>query len=165
MNQLKNGNLILRYIIISRDEKIEKKCTLYPFRGREDFSFRIRNDPGDISSDSILLTPEGESLTFTLAENIKNRISNNDLEIVLVDSRWKKAKGVVDSLPDIQKVSLKGYETGARRRDPPPKGGLASCEALYLASLFLGQPDHTLLDKYHFKNRFFRLNNLDNHKL
>lgn len=165
MKQQANENLKLYYIIISRDAKIEKKCTLYPLRGRKDFSFRTKEEPGEISPDSILLTPQGEPLTSTLAEKIKSQISNNMLEVVLVDSRWEKAKSVVDSLPEIQKISLYGYETGAIRKDAPPYGGLASCEALYLTSLFMGKPNPTLLDKYHFKDRFFRLNNLVSHKL
>ena len=155
---------MLKYIIISRDEKQEKKCTLYPLRGRPDFSFRTIKDPGKLSQNSILLFPKGEPLTKELAIKIKEEFAeNNDpIEIVLVDSRWKKAMGIVDSLPSIKKVSLKGYETGAKRKDPPPQGGLASCEALYLTSLYFGKPDITLLAYYYFRNRFFKLNNIPN---
>ncbi len=167
MEQDSTKDFKLSYNIIARDKKIEKKCTLYPLRGRKDFSFRTKKDPRVISSDSVLLFPNWEPLTLELAENIKDQVTNNEnvLEIVLVDSRWKKAKGIADSLPPMRKVSLEGYETGAQRKDPPPKGGLASCEALYLASLFFGKADLTLLDNYHFKNRFFNLNGLDSHKL
>ena len=159
--------LMLRYIIISRDNKKEKKCTLYPLRERPDFSFRTKKDPGTISQHSILLFPKGEPLTRELAEGIKSEFAENDrsIEIVLVDSRWKKAKGIADSLPPMRKVSLEGYKTGAKRKDPPPKGGLASCEALYLTSLFFGKHDLTLLDNFHFKNRFFHLNGLESRKL
>lgn len=154
-------NLELNYIIISRDKRIEKKCTLYPLRGRSDFSFRTRLNPGEFSKNSILLFPDGEPLTSELVNEIKNQVvESSHLEIVLIDSRWKKTKGVLDLLPPIRKVSLNGYTTGAVRRDPPPQGGLASVEALYLASQIFGKPDLTLFENYHFKERFFQINNL-----
>lgn len=156
----------LNYIIITRDEKIEKKCTLYPLRGRPDFDFRTLQNPGEFRLDSILLFPDGEPLTAELVNEIKKQISPYSskqywLNIVLIDTRWKKTKGILDLLPRLRKVSLIGYVTGALRKAPPPQGGLASCEALYLASLVFGKPDPTLLDNYHFKDRFFRLNKLE----
>jgi hypothetical protein len=167
----------LNYIIISRDDKVEKKCTLYPLRGRADFSFRTRKKPGEFRSDSILLFPDGESITEELVAEIREQIDGNEfekdhnkdakgpspeaiLDIVLIDSRWKKVKGVLDSLPPLKRVSLEGYETGAVRREPPPSGGLASVEALYLTSLLFGKPDPTLLEKYHFRQRFFEINGI-----
>lgn len=156
-----DGNLELNYIIISRDRRVEKKCTMYPLRGRSDLSFRTRRDPGEFSENSILLFPDGEPLTSELVNEIKNQVvESSHLEIVLIDCRWKKTKGVLDLLPPIRKVSLKGYTTGAKRRNPPPEGGLASVEALYLASLKFGQPDPTLFENYHFGERFFEINDL-----
>jgi hypothetical protein len=159
--------LKLNYIIISRDEKVEKKCTLYPLRGRRDFSFRTMKDPGNVNPSSILLFPDGEPLTKELAEGIKEQISATnqregeaELDIVLIDSRWKKVKGVLDSLPSLRRVSLEGYVTGAVRKELPPPGGLASVEALFLTSMLFGKPDITLLDKYHFQGRFFEINGL-----
>jgi hypothetical protein len=161
-------DVMLQYIIITRDKKVEKKCTLYPLRGRADFSFRTRKDPGHFKSDSVLLFPGEEPLTTELATEIKEQIikthhemvSENVLEIVLIDSRWKKARGVLGSLPQLRRVSLEGYTTGAVRRDPPPPGGLASIEALFVASLLFEQPDPTLLAHYHFRDRFLKLNEL-----
>jgi hypothetical protein len=164
----------LNYIIISRDDKIEKKCTLYPLRGRGDFSFRTRKSPGEFKSGSILLFPGEEPLTAELVAEIRKQINGNgfkkdhkkenptdtELDIVLIDSRWKKVKGVLDSLPPLRKVSLEGYETGAVRKEAPPPGGLASVEALYLTSILFGKPDPTLLDQYHFRKRFFDINSI-----
>jgi hypothetical protein len=164
----------LNYIIVSRDEKVEKKCTLYPLRGRSDFSFRTMKNPGNFTLNSILLFPDGEPLTTELVYEIRNQLdvngfkeehkneqaTENELDIVLIDSRWKKLKGVLDSLPPLRRVSLEGYETGAVRKEPPPKGGLASVEAIYLASLLFGKPDPTLLDYYHFRKRFFDINGI-----
>ncbi len=161
-NQSANEDLKLNYIIISRDAKQEKKCTLHPLRGRSDFSFRTRKNPGEFAPDSILFFPEGEPLNKELASEIKIQVAKDtkELNIVLIDSRWKKTKGILDSLPQIRRVSLEGYVTGAVRRDPPPQGGLASVEALYLASLLFGKPDLTLFDSYHFRERFMMLNGL-----
>lgn len=163
-------DLKLNYIIISRDEKVEKKCTLYPLRGRDDFSFRTRKNPGNFRSNSILLFPGSEPLTSELVAEIRGPLGENgfkkghpteaELEIVLIDSRWKKVKGVLDSLPPLRRVSLEGYETGAVRREPPPAGGLASVEALYLTSQLFGKPDPTLLAHYHFRKRFFDINGI-----
>jgi hypothetical protein len=152
----------LRYLIITRDSNVEKKCTLFPLRGRPDFSFYSKDDPINILSNSIILFPSGEPFSKDIMDDImSNELENVAiLNIVLIDSRWKKAKGIADNLPDLRKVSLEGYVTGAQRKDPPPRGGLASVEALYLASIHLGRPDPTLLSKYHFKDRFLRLNGL-----
>jgi DTW domain-containing protein YfiP len=161
MNFSLNKDFELRYIIISRDKKVEKKCTLYPLRGRSDFSFRTRKEPGEFSSKAILLFPNGETLTPEHVSEIKNQDpEKSKLEIVLIDSRWKKTKGVLDLLPLLRKVSLEGYNTGAIRRDPPPQGGLASVEALYLASQIFGKPDLSLLENYHFRRRFFEINKM-----
>jgi hypothetical protein len=155
-------NIELRYLIITRDSKVEKKCTLFPLRGRPDFSFNSKDDPLDIPYNSMILFPDGEPFSEDLLDDIITDELENEgaLNIVLIDSRWKKAKGIADGLPDLRKVSLEGYVTGALRKDPPPEGGLASVEALYLASIHLGRPDPTLLSKYHFKDRFLRLNGL-----
>lgn len=166
-NHSPKEDLILCYIIISRDEKIEKKCTLYPLRGRPDFSFRTRKNPGEFTSNVILLFPDGEPLTNVLVNEIKEQLKaapyesgKIELGIVLVDSRWKKTKGILESLPPLRMVSLKGFITGAKRKDPPPLGGLASVEALYLTSLLFGKTDPTLLSNYHFRERFLKLNEL-----
>jgi ribosome biogenesis protein Tsr3 len=161
-----NEELKLNYIIVSRDEKVEKKCTLYPLRGRPDFDFRTIQNLGEFGLDSILLFPNGDPLTSTLVNEIKKQIelANSQqykLNIILIDTRWKKTKGILDSLPKLRKVSLIGYMTGALRKEPPPQGGLASCEALYLTSLLFGNPDTTLLDNYHFRERFLKLNKLE----
>ncbi len=158
-------DIILYYIIISRGEKMEKKCTLFPLRARHDFSFRTKKNPGKFETHSILLFPDGEVLTAKLADEIKKQISaakdekgKIKLDIVLIDSRWKKTKGILESLPPMKRVSLEGYITGAKRKDPPPFGGLASIEALFVASLLLGKPDLTLLSNYHFRDSFLMLN-------
>jgi hypothetical protein len=160
-------DLILNYIVISRNEKIEKKCTLYPLRTRSDFSFRTKKEHGEFPSNSILLFPNGELLTKEVITEIQMQVlegqhkDENVLNIVLIDSRWKKAEGILKTLPRLRKVSLKGYATGAIRRDPPPPGGLASCEALFLTSLLFGNPDSTLLDNYHYRECFFKLNKIE----
>jgi hypothetical protein len=161
-----NVEIRLNYIIVSRNEKIEKKCTLYPLRGRPDFDFRTLQNLGEFEPESILLFLDGEPLTSELVSEIKNQIALPSLGqcrlyIVLIDARWKKTKGILDSLPNLRRVSLIGYVTGALRKEPPPQGGLASCEALYLTSLLFGKPDTTLLDNYHFKDHFFKLNKLE----
>jgi ribosome biogenesis protein Tsr3 len=159
MNNTFQEDIKLKYIIISRDNRVEKKCTLYPLRKREDFEFRTRKSPGEFNQNSILLFPDGEPLSKELSSDIKKQ-AFKELEIVLIDSRWKKTKGVLDLLPSIRKISLVGYKTGAIRKDPPPEGGLASVEALYLASRYFGRSDPTLLDSYHFKKRFFEINGI-----
>ena len=156
----------LNYIIITRDDKIEKKCTLHPHRSRPDFDFRTRMNHGEFSTNSILLFPDGETLTKELAKEIIDQFINNSkiqnlLNIVLIDTRWKKTKWILESLPQLRRVSLVGFVTGALRKDPPPPGGLASVEALYLTSFIFGKPDHSLLENYHFRNRFLKLNALD----
>jgi hypothetical protein len=93
-NHSPKEDLMLSYIIISRDKKIEKKCTLYPLRKRPDFSFRTKKDPGGFRPNSILLFPDGEPLSTELVHEIKEQLTATDnkkdtkeLDIVLVDSR------------------------------------------------------------------------------
>jgi pre-rRNA-processing protein TSR3 len=59
--------------------------------------------------------------------------------------------------------SLQGFKTAYPRvskRGTDPDNGLASVEALYIAYHLLGRPLVGLLDHYHWREDFLRLNNL-----
>jgi len=83
------------------------------------------------------------------------------IQVILIDGRWGKVGGLAASLGGLRKISLEGYRTGAVRRRPPPEGGLASVEALFVTSLMFGVPDPSLLEGYHFRDRFLELNGLE----
>ncbi len=154
------GAIRLRYTVVCYHREPEKKCTLHPLRGRADVEFRSREEPGEFGPGALLLYPDGETLTPELARELPAGAGDGRVEIVLIDSRWSRAAKVLAELPPLRRVSLEGFVTGAERKRPPPAGGLASVEALYVASLMFGRPDLTLLDGYHFKERFLEHNGM-----
>lgn len=83
--------------------------------------------------------------------------------IFLVDSTWRYAERMLRMLPaSVKRRSIpEGYLTAYPRRQEEwvdPARGLASVEALFIAYHLLGRDTAGLLDQYHWKEEFFRLN-------
>lgn len=87
--------------------------------------------------------------------------------LLIIDGTWRYAatmqKQIAPKTRNVIKRSIPSSIITAypRRQDdcPNPKTGLASVEALFVACAILGWPTETLLDNYHWKDRFFELNN------
>ena len=140
--------LILRH----RRENL-KKCSLRGLEKREDLSFFTypKHSLPDLPN-YILLKVGAPELTSQDA----------DKGLLLIDGTWRLAAIMerphlrlpVRSLPQ-------GFQTAYPRRQTAcedPGKGLASIEALFLAHLILGKSTEGLLDHYHWKEEFLRLN-------
>jgi pre-rRNA-processing protein TSR3 len=139
------------YIIEHPKEK-KYKCTVHVLKGREGLTFVERDDAvGRDWGDALLLHTEGE--TVLSAEDAGR-------PLILVDASWRWAERVARKIR-VPRRRLPLFETAYPRtsklfRDPP--GGLASAEALFVASLCLGHFDETYLDGYRWKREFLETN-------
>jgi pre-rRNA-processing protein TSR3 len=143
-------------VILRHRRENLKKCSLRGLEGRSGllfFTYPVDQLP-DFSH--FLLLKVGAPL-LTLADS--------DRGLFLIDGTWRLAQVMEKQLPwKLEARSLPGsYKTAYPRRQtdcPDPASGLSSREALYLANLLLGRSTDHLLDGYHWKDHFLKLNNL-----
>jgi pre-rRNA-processing protein TSR3 len=84
-----------------------------------------------------------------------------DCGLLLLDGSWRWAAAMTRDFAFVPPRSLHGYKTAYPRvskRGTDPDNGLASIEALYIAYRVLGRPTEGLLDHYHWRDEFLRLN-------
>ncbi len=153
----------MRYeILVDRTER-PKKCTILPLAYREDFHI-VRFDrryPIRPLAGSLLLHPDGALLTTHPADRIER---DEGIVLSAIDCNWRRLDAilgrVVGPLPPQVRIP-DGFLTAYRRRnqrDLDPEGGLATIEALFLASAFLGVWDESLLKEYAMAAEFLALN-------
>jgi len=145
-------------IIYRHRKENKKKCTLSPLENREDIIFF--KYPKDILSDLfgyIILTINAPILT----------IKEKERPIFLIDATWRYSKKMLDSLPNKEKLIYRSipkiYKSAYPRKQtdcPDPTRGLASIEALFLANYILKRKTDGLLDNYHWKDEFLKINHL-----
>lgn len=145
---------MLRYEILMDKNENPRKCTIHPLKDRPDFHVRYfrGNKPIAKFEADCLLHMDGLDLS-TLAGRKFNSVA-------LIDCTWKKVGGALQriegSLPTLVRIPG-GFTTAYPRKNKEgkdPDGGLATIEALFIAAAFLGTWDETLLDKFHFKEKF-----------
>lgn len=143
-------------IILRHRRENLKKCSLRGLESRPDFRFFTYpiDELPDLSQ-YFLLTLDAPPLSE----------ADRDLGIFLIDGTWRYAEQMQKQLPKphlFQKRSLPtGIQTAYPRRQvdcPEPSRGLASIEALYLSFLILGKNTEGLLDNYHWREDFLKLN-------
>lgn len=143
------------YILRHRRENL-KKCSLRGLETHADLRFFSYPDTQlpDLSS-YLLLALDGPPLA---AEDATHGL-------FLLDATWRHAETMrrfVDRHCRMQTRSLpKHLRTAYPRRQedcPHPEQGLASVEALYAAYLILGRDPSGLLDFYHWKDEFLKIN-------
>ena len=156
----------MRFLVIQDHKENRRKCSLTPLEGRADVTFlRLSSpawEPGKVEAGSgILLGVEAPPLRPEDADLLE------DGAIVLLDSTWARLPklarriqvpagarlearsippGVVSVYPRVSKV----------HEDPP--GGLASVEALFAATVILGEPRLDLLTGYRWAREFLARN-------
>jgi len=150
-------NSLLTIIWRHRKENL-KKCSLKNLETREDLLFLTypKDELCDISNYVILtmnapvLTEEDADkglffidATWRYAELMKNKIS------IYGQKSWR-------SLPNIYKTAYPRIQTAC----PDPTHGLATVEAIYLSYLITKKDPTGLLDHYHFKDEFLKINSL-----
>ncbi|MHC5038095.1 MAG: hypothetical protein ACYTHM_12335 [Planctomycetota bacterium] len=128
------------------------KCTISVLKGREGLVF--------LPAEEVESVPWGDALL--LHAGADSTLSPQDIgrPLVLVDASWRWAERVVRKIR-LPRRRLPPFQTAYPRkskifRDPP--GGLASAEALFVASLVFGVPDETYLDGYRWKETFLASN-------
>ncbi len=145
-------------IILRHRKENLKKCSLRGLEQRPDclfFTYPKEKVP-DLSNYFLL----------TLGAPILSD-ADRDLGIFLIDGTWRYAALMERQLPTppaYQKRSLPAhYRTAYPRRQedcPLPSQGLSSVEALYLSYILLGRDPSGILDHYHWRNDFLKLNHL-----
>jgi pre-rRNA-processing protein TSR3 len=139
-------------IIIRHAKENPRKCSILPLRGRPGIvilGYPVKQMP-DFAS-YIRLADEGPEL------------SPVDLTcgLLLLDGSWRRAGAMTQAFQHVPPRSLHGYQTAYPRVSKlgtDPAHGLASVEALYIAHRLLCRPTEGLLDHYHWRAEFLRLN-------
>jgi pre-rRNA-processing protein TSR3 len=148
-------------IILRHRRENLKKCSLRGLEPCPDFRFfTYPTDELPDLSQYILLTLDAPPLSE----------ADRELGIFLIDGTWRYAQQMQKQLREphlFQKRSLPaGFQTAYPRRQvdcPEPSRGLASIEALYLSFLILGRSTEGLLDNYHWREDFLKLNSSITH--
>lgn len=154
---------MLRYeILVDRTER-PRKCTILPLAYRDDFRIRRfdRGQPIEALTGHVLLHPDG----VPLARRPLGAFAGHDAIVVsAIDCNWLRLGAVVTRIaaPLPRRVRIPdGFLSAYHRRNKQnldPQGGLATIEALFLASAFLGVWDETLLREYPVAADFLRIN-------
>ena len=148
------------YEVILDSGETANKCTIAPLSYRSDFHlFRVKGAGafGPFRS-SILLHHEGECLT-------RIRKSFGEVQgIASIDCVWRRLdvliSRVAGKLPTLARIP-DGFVTAYPRhsaRNTDPTAGLATIEAIFVASAMLGNWDATLFSEYYFGRKFLELN-------
>src|SRR5262245_35923917 len=141
-------------ILILRDPREARgKCTLTPLVGVPGVRFvAYRPERRLHVEERILLDPEGEDLT--------ERDRGKDL--LLVDCIWRKVPTLVRTVEGrLLRRRLPPLVSAYPRRSKTtadPEGGLASVEALFAATVLLGEPRPELLERYRWRKEFLERN-------
>jgi len=148
----------MKTIIYRHRKENKKKCTLSSLESREDLLFlTYPKDPLPDLSSYIILKMDAPPLT----------IKDKARPLLLIDSTWRYSEKMLNSLPNKENLTYRSlpdkYLTAYPRKQTDcidPKRGLASVEALYLAYHILEKNTKELLDHYHWKDEFLKLNHL-----
>jgi pre-rRNA-processing protein TSR3 len=148
------------YEVILDSGETANKCTIAPLSYRSDFCLiPVRGNRvfGPLKS-SILLHHEGRCLSLI-------RKSFGPVQgIASIDCVWRRLDGLIrrieGQLPLLARIP-EGFETAYPRHSAhsiDPAGGLATIEAIFVASAMLGNWDVSLLSEYYFGRKFVELN-------
>lgn len=159
------------YEIILDSQETANKCTIAPLIHRPDFHvFRVRGATtlGPLHA-PILLHHQGQCLTKirdSLQGDLANGLGSTIQGIASIDCVWRRLDPLIHritgKIPQFARIP-DGFETAYPRRsskNTDPDGGLATIEAIFVASAILGNWDSTLFSEYYFGRKFIALNAL-----
>ncbi len=139
-------------VILRHRKENLKKCSLRGLESRADCRFlTYPTDPIPDLSSYVILTMDAPLLSE----------SDRAQGLFLVDATWRYAAKMCENLPEGNRRSLPRLLTAYPRYQtacPDPDAGLASIEALYAAYLLTSRNPEGLLDHYHWKDAFLKLN-------
>ena len=141
-------------VLVWRDPREARvKCSLTPVAGLPGVRIvevhgRGRLDAGE----RILLAPEGQELTA----------ADRGMGLLLIDCAWRKVGSLLRRVDgDLHARRLPRLVTAYPRKSktyPDPEEGLASVEALFAATLILGEPRFDFLAGYRWREEFLGTN-------
>ncbi len=141
-------------VLILRDPREStRKCSLTPLRGMQGIRFlEYRRERRYAVGRRVLLTPAGELL----------QPADRGLDLLVVDCSWRRVPSLLatlegELLPRRLPPLVSAYPRVSRTFADPTEG-LASVEALYAASVLLGDPHPEWLRDYRFAAAFLEQN-------
>ena len=157
-----------RILVVVDHKENRRKCSLTPIEGLPGVDF-VR-----------LSARSGEQRPFELPPGILLAVDAPPLEagdrhlleagaLILIDATWARLPAVGRRLAPRPgaRIERRSLPAAARTAYPrvskvhrDPDGGLASIEALYLATAILGEPRPALLEGFHWREEFLALNGL-----
>jgi pre-rRNA-processing protein TSR3 len=140
-------------VIVRNPRENPRKCSVLPLRGRSDLVFLTEPTSVPSLDGYVRLAAEGPALGARDAA----------CGLLLLDASWRRAEAMNRAFAYVPPRSLSGFRTAYPRvskHGTDPENGLASVEALFLAYHLLGRPTEGLLDQYHWRYEFLRLNGL-----
>ncbi|MBX3439398.1 MAG: hypothetical protein KF861_18060 [Planctomycetaceae bacterium] len=139
-------------VIVVHPKEKRKKCTVEPLRGRGDFLFwRFPNVRPELLGGYIRLGLGGPILSAADAAS----------GLLVLDGTWRLAARMESLFTDIPVRTLPPCQTAYPRSSKlfdDPLGGLATIEAVYAAYRILGRDVGGLLDQYHWREEFLKVN-------
>jgi pre-rRNA-processing protein TSR3 len=141
-------------ILILRDPREAKaKCSLTPLRGMPGVRFiEFDRERRVAVGERILLHPDGEELGER----------DRGLDLLLIDCAWRRVPQLLASVDGtLHARCLPPLATAYPRRSKlfeDPERGLASVEALYAATVLLGERRPELLAGYRWRDAFLAAN-------
>ena len=142
------------HVLVLRDPRESRaKCSLTPLRGLPGVRFVDYHHARRLAvGERILLHPDGDELT----DDDRGR------DLLLIDCAWRRVPrllATVDGVLHARRLPalVTAYPRRSKTFDDPTRG-LASVEALYAASILLGDPRPELLDGYRWRAGFLAAN-------
>jgi len=141
-------------ILVLRDPRESKaKCSLTPLRGMSGIRFvEFDRERRVAVGERILLHPDGEEL----GERDRGR------DLLLIDCAWRRVPQLLASVDGtLHARRLPRLATAYPRRSKlfvDPRQGLASVEALYAATVLLGEARPEFLAGYRWRDAFLAAN-------
>ena len=141
-------------ILVYRDPRESpRKCSLTPIRGRPGVRFvNYHRDRRLAAGECVLLHPDGEELSS----------ADRGRSLLLVDCSWRHLPALLASLDGApRRRRLPAFASAYPRKSKlfdDPERGLASIEALFAATVLLGEPRPDLLEGYRWTAEFLAAN-------
>jgi len=141
-------------VLILRDPREAwKKCSLRTLRGTPGVRFvEYRPERRVDAGERVLLHADGEELSD----------ADRGLDLFLVDCSWRRVDTLLATVDgSLHRRRLPSLTTAYPRKSrfqTDPATGLASLEALYAASLLLGEPRPEWLEGYRWADAFLAAN-------
>jgi pre-rRNA-processing protein TSR3 len=166
----------MRFVVVQDYKENRRKCSLRPLEDLEEFQWmRLSHPPseprGPLSSvelgDGILLAVDAPPLSIADRAFVEGEDRGTSAPIVILDSTWRRLEHLHSRLtvrPGAQLLRRSlprdwctAYPRVSKVFDDPEQG-LASVEALFVATAVLGEPRHDFLRNYRWRDDFLRRN-------